>query len=142
MVVAGGQVAEAALEAAPADPVAAGRAPAVAAPFAQRSERAQPRRVVAHHRAALPGRHVVRGIERVGRDLAERADEAARDARPSASQQSSIEHEAVLAAQRLDAGPVERVAERVREHDRAVRGPIAAAIASSDGLYVSGSTST
>ena len=118
VVVAGGQLAEAALEAPAADPVDAGRAPAVPAPLAQRAERAEPHRVVARHRAALAGRHVVRGIERVRRRGAERPGLAAADARAERVAAVLDQHEPVLAAQRLHAGPVERVAERVREHER------------------------
>ena len=70
-------------------------------------------------RAALARRHVVRGIERVGRRGAERAGLAAADARAERVAAVLDQHEAVLAAQRLDARPVERVAERVREHEAA-----------------------
>ena len=134
VVVAGGQVAEAALEAAAADAVAAGRAPAVAAPLAQRAERAQPRRVVARDGSALPRRHVVGGIERVRRGGAERPGLAAGDARAERVAGILDQHEPVLAAERLDAGPSNGLPSVCASRTPRVRGPIAAATASSDGL--------
>ena len=78
-----------------------------------------PRRVVARHGAALARRHVVRGVERVRRRGAERADLAAADARAERVAAVLDQHEVVLAAQRLHARAVERVAERVGEHEPA-----------------------
>ena len=91
VVVAGGQVAEAALEAAPADAVDAGRAPAVAPPLAQRAERAEPARVVGDA-PRRPRPSSCGGRDRTSRSPQRRTCPTWRPPmrEPSASQQSSI----------------------------------------------------
>src|SRR4029079_5293144 len=71
VIVAGRQAPELPLEALAAGVVLAGRAPAVSAPVAERLENGHQLRRSGQHRAALAGRHVVRGIERQRCQVAE-----------------------------------------------------------------------
>ena len=62
---------------------------------------------------------MVAGIERVGRQRAERAHRAPAELRPERVAAVLDQHDAPLGAQLGQAGAVERVAERVGQDDRA-----------------------
>ena len=130
------------VEALAAGVVHAGRAPAVAAPFAERADGPQPGRVVGHDRPALAGGHVVSGVERERRGLAEAAHRL--PVVGGAERVAAVldQHQVVLAAELGHALHVERVAEAVRHEDRPGAVADGGGDASQRGLKVSSSTST
>ena len=100
-------------------------------------------RAVREHAPALAHRDVVRGVEARRREVAERADVPPVDGRADRVAAVLDEPQLVRVGERLDGVEVERVAERVRHHDRAravAEAPRRAATTSM--LYVGSVTST
>ena len=99
--------------------VAAGVAPAVPAPVADRLGHAPERGALHQDRAALPGGDLVGGIEGERREVAERPDRAPVVGPAEGVAAVLDQHQLVAAAERLDGLEIERVAQRVGDHDRA-----------------------